>query len=186
MDKTRRELFNRLLDEHGNRIYAFAFGLCGNETEACDMVAEAFMKAYRSFDGYDKGKPFYSWIYKITQNIYLDRMRSAARRKTVSAEDLGEGVLESIRAHEKRNDLDESPDSRAQNRETAAMIQKALDKMPAEFREALMLCDMMQMDYKRISGILGVPIGTVRSRIFRGRCFLRDILKPYISEGRPV
>lgn len=179
----KRQLFRRLLRENGDKIYSFALGLVGNKDEAADMVSEAFARALRNFDRFEAGRNFHSWLFKIVQNIYIDKKRRLEQRKTVSIEE----VVKTDERGRKLDDLwessDPAPDEDMLRSERVSSVQGALGKIPSTFRDPLMLCDMFSMSYDQISQSLKLPVGTVRSRIFRGRQMLRDLMRSYVEGG---
>ena len=176
-------MFRRLLDERGDRVYSFAMALTGSEQAAEEVTAEAFARALKNFARYDPSRPFESWLYKIVQNIHFDVSRRRKTRPTVSldAADDDDGRDRSL--GEKRGDRIALPDRELVGREEAGMVRMALTRVPEKFREPLTLCDVMGMSYEDISSLLRLPIGTVRSRIFRGRQIFRKIIEPYHALG---
>ncbi|MFH1724320.1 MAG: sigma-70 family RNA polymerase sigma factor [Elusimicrobiota bacterium] len=181
--RAKRLLFRRLLRENGDKIYSFAFSLAGNEPDAADLVAEAFARALRGFGHYEAERDFHSWMFKIVQNIYIDRKRRLEHRKTVSIENMAGRDEDGGRLQDRWESPEPPPDQELLRDEASSNIRKALARLPDAFREPLMLCDMFSMSYGRISETLKVPVGTVRSRIFRGRQLLRDVMRPYVEEG---
>jgi len=175
-NEEKRLRFERLLVECGDRIYSFAFGLTGNDADASDLVAEAWARALKSIDRFDERHALHSYLFKIVQNLYIDRRRRLETRKTVPLENLG-GDREDDRPGEQRAWTKEpSLDFELDLEETRAAV-------PEPYREALSLCDMMELDYKQISQLVGVPVGTVRSRIFRGRELFRKAMRAYAEGG---
>jgi len=184
-DRDKRVLFRRLLAENGDKIYSFALGLSGNPTEAEDLVSEAFAKALKNFDRYDPSKGFHSWLFKMVQNMHIDRKRRLETRRTVaieglSAKDAKSSFADSLRSAEPEVDHGLSA------AESAEAVRKGLLQVPEDFKSPLMMCDMFSMSYEEIASRLGIPVGTVRSRIFRGRKILRGILAPYVREGGSI
>lgn len=173
--------FEKLLEKGGDRAFHFAFRLAGNEQDARDLVQEAFLRAYERLDDYDPNKPFDAWIGTILRNIFIDGVRRLSHRQTVSmdaepregAEPLSDRLSEGGRAA-----LD-----RLAAEEADRMVQAALQKVDPEMRTALVLCDMEAMSYEDVAKVMGCPIGTVRSRLFRGRARLRRMLERYVATG---
>lgn len=179
----KRELFKRLLAEHGDRAYAFAFSLSGNEADASDLVAEGFLRALKALDRYDETRPFQSWIFKILQNVFVDWTRQRARTSSI---DEGWEEEDAPRPAEKLVSAEPGPDAAPGREETRTMVRRALRRLPPEYRAPLALCDMSGLSYEEIAKVLGCPVGTVRSRIFRGRRMFRDYLDAYFKEGGTV
>ncbi|MFH2205167.1 MAG: sigma-70 family RNA polymerase sigma factor [Elusimicrobiota bacterium] len=183
LNQARREMFRRLLEEKGDRIYSFAVTLAGGEQEAADITAEAFARALKSFARYDPARPFESWLYKIVQNVYFDVKRRQKTRPTVSLDEADDGGDDRRTLGERKSDRARLPEQELAAQEERSMVRAALGRTPAVYREPLALCDLMGMSYEDISRFLRLPIGTVRSRIFRGRQILKKIIEPYYVAG---
>jgi RNA polymerase sigma factor (sigma-70 family) len=151
---------------HGRKIYNYAYRLTGNPHDAKDLVQEVLLRVRRGLDGYTPGS-FDGWLWRITRNAFLDDVRKRNRRPTSPLPDdldrlatasspAADDVLASIRLGED--------------------VQKALLDLPEDFREAIVMCDIIGMSYEEIAHAIDAPIGTVRSRIHRGRKQLKDRL----------
>jgi RNA polymerase sigma-70 factor, ECF subfamily len=151
--------------DHGRRIYAFAYRLTGNAHDANDLVQEVLIRVRRGLRSYRPGS-FEGWLWRITRNAFLDEVRRRGRRPTVP---LPEGDL---------GHMGSSPDPDAELSRTrlGEEVQAALLDLPYEFREAVVLCDVVGLTYDEIAESVGIPIGTVRSRIHRGRRLLKELL----------
>jgi RNA polymerase sigma-70 factor (ECF subfamily) len=174
----RSALFEHLIRNTHKQAYSLAYRLTGNNAEAEDLVQEAFVRAYRFFHRYDEALPFSSWLYRIMTNAHIDMVRRRGRLKTTSLEGAGaEGsgtwdVADTqARADEKmlHNALDEP-------------VQRGLASMTAEFRMAVLLADVEGLAYEEVADIMGTSVGTVRSRIHRGRKQLRTFLLKHAPE----
>ena len=148
---------------YGRTIYNFAYRLTGNRDDASDLAQEVLLRVRKGLRSYRPGS-FEGWLWRITRNAFIDETRRRKRRPTVPLPD-NEGpatspgadeVLASIRLGEE--------------------IQQALLELPIEFREAVVMCDVVGLSYDEISEAAEVPVGTVRSRIHRGRKMLRERL----------
>lgn len=151
---------------HGRKIYNFAYRLCGDPDDAADLVQEVLLRVRRGLEHYQPGS-FEGWLWRITHNVFIDEVRRRKRRPTSPLPDSVDhwGVHSSPGADE----------------ELAAMrigedIQRALLALPYDFREAVVMCDVLGLSYDEIAGAVAVPVGTVRSRIHRGRKLLREAL----------
>jgi RNA polymerase sigma-70 factor (ECF subfamily) len=155
--------WEEIAERYGDTVYTMAYRLTGDRDEARDLAQDVFVRVYRNLDRYRPGT-FEGWLYRITKNLFLDRMR---RRSRVRLEPLpdeewrqpsetGPGPAESIEADVLRGDLE-----------------VALESLPAAFRTAVVLCDVQGLSYEEIAVATGWPVGTVRSRIHRGRKLLR-------------
>lgn len=178
---SRQELFSELLGKFGDKAYNFAFRLTGNETEASDLVQEAFMKAYERLDEYDPGKAFDAWLGTILHNIYVDNFRKHGQREMVSldAEDEAEGFSVKDALADPAKPVLEA----LSGDEADRSVQRALDRLDPEMRTAIVLCDMEGASYEDAAAVMGCPVGTVRSRLARGRSKLRQLLSSYADKG---
>jgi len=151
---------------YGRKIYNFAYRLTGNPDDAHDLVQEVLLRVRRGLADYRPGS-FEGWLWRITRNAFLDDVRRKKRRPTSP---LPEEVDRWDRA------TSESADSEYARISLGDDIQKALLELPVDFREAVVLCDVVGLSYQEIAHAVAVPIGTVRSRIHRGRNMLRELL----------
>jgi RNA polymerase sigma-70 factor (ECF subfamily) len=151
---------------YGRKIYNFAYRLTGNPDDAHDLVQEVLLRVRRGLADYRPGS-FEGWLWRITRNAFLDDVRRKKRRPTSP---LPEEVDRWDRA------TSESADSEYARISLGDDIQKALLELPVDFREAVVLCDVVGLSYQEIAHAVAVPIGTVRSRIHRGRSMLRELL----------
>jgi RNA polymerase sigma-70 factor (ECF subfamily) len=177
MDERLQREFDELVYRYYQQAYNIAYRLTGNAADAEDLVQEAFLRAYRFFDRYDRSMPFMNWFNRILTNLYIDEYRRRGRLRTVSIdevysnEDGDEGTTMDI--------PDSAPDplERALSNEYREAIHEALQHLSPEFRVAVVLADMEGYSYEEIAEITKTSIGTVRSRIHRGRKQLRDQIK---------
>lgn len=151
---------------HGRKIYNFAYRLCGDPDDAADLVQEVLLRVRRGLENYQPGS-FDGWLWRITHNVFIDEIRRRKRRPTTPLPD----AVDRWGAHS-------SPGA---DEQLAAMrigddIQRALLDLPYDFREAVVMCDVIGLSYEEIAAATAVPVGTVRSRIHRGRKLLRDAL----------
>ena len=158
---TRDEAFEAEALPHLRSLYGTAYRMTRNAADAEDLVQETFLRAYRAFDGFTPGTNIRAWLYTILHRARTDAFRKAGRSpRTVELE--GEGPA-----------VPPPQDALASGGEE---LQRALDALPDVFREAVVLRDVEDFSYDEIARILEVPIGTVMSRIHRGRAQLRKIL----------
>jgi RNA polymerase sigma-70 factor (ECF subfamily) len=168
----RTELFESLLKSSYRQAFSLASRLTGNAAEAEDLVQETFLRAYRFFHRYDESLPFTSWLYRIMTNAHIDTVRRKGRIKTMSLEQPPVGGMQQweIADHEAVPDRTMMRDTMGES------VQQALGSMTPEFRTAVLLADVEGMAYEEIAEIMDTSIGTVRSRIHRGRKQLRRFL----------
>jgi len=151
-------------------LYNHAFWLAGNRAEAEDIVQETLFKSLRAFDSFQSSTNFKAWIFCILRNTFLTSRTGIAASRTVFLED-----------HASPFDIaaaDPSPEENVIHLDNQMVLQDALGRLHPSLREVLLLCDVEEMKYKDIALILGVPIGTVMSRISRARQALRGLLRP--------
>lgn len=158
--------WSELVAQHGDRVYRLAFRLCGNAHDAEDITQEAFIRVFRSLDRYKPGT-FEGWMHRIVTNLFLDMAR---RRSRIRFETLPEDA-------ERVPGLERSPEQVLSDETFDPVLQAALDNLTPEFRAAVVLSDIEDLSYEEVGRILGVKMGTVRSRIHRGRAALRAELE---------
>ncbi len=151
---------------YGRKIYNFAYRLTGNPDDAHDLVQEVLLRVRRGLATYQPGS-FEGWLWRITRNAFLDDVRRQKRRPTAP---LPDEVDRWDRASSEPADVEYARISLGDD------IQKALLELPIDFREAVILCDVVGLSYEEIARAVAVPIGTVRSRIHRGRKMLKELL----------
>lgn len=174
-----RRAFNHLVERHQSGAYALALRMLGNPDVAADVTQDAFVSAFRAIASC-KGDTFRPWLYRIVSNGCYDYWRAQGRHPTTSLD----AELESSRDDTASDaalpsaliDPTWDPERIALRAELIEHIQQALLKLPAEQRLAVILSDMQGFAYEEIAGVMGTSVGTVKSRIFRARGHLRDIL----------
>ncbi len=174
-------VFEKELLPHIDALKTFAFHLAYNEEDANDLVQETYMKAYRFIDKYIEGTNAKAWLFKILKNAYINEYRKKSKQPTkVDFED----IVNYHDSDDKNNtgylDLREEIFENMMGDE----VTNAINKLPIDFRTVILLCDVEGFTYEEISKIINVPIGTVRSRLFRARNMLKEKLKEYaLSKG---
>jgi RNA polymerase sigma factor (sigma-70 family) len=143
-----------------------AYRLTGNDADAHDLVQDVLLRVRRGLETYRPGS-LEGWLSRITTNAFLDDVRKRRRRPTVALPEDADRVLV---------DVGSSPDDVLATMTLPADVQQALMALPEDFRAAVVLCDVVGQQYDEIADDLGIPIGTVRSRIHRGRALLREAL----------
>ena len=158
---------------HSARVYRLAYRLTGNPHDAEDLTQEVFVRVFRSLASYTPGT-FEGWLHRITTNLFLDLAR---RRQRIRFEGLGHEV------EGRMSGADPTPAEAFDDRHLDGDIQAALKDLAPEYRAAVVLCDIEGLSYEEIGATLGVKLGTVRSRIHRGRQALRDYLAAHPQQG---
>ena len=160
---------------HSARVYRLAYRLTGNKHDADDLTQDVFVRVFRSLNNYTPGN-FEGWLHRITTNLFLD---GARRKQRVRFDPLGDDAPDRLASREPE------PDQTYADRTWDADVQRALDALSPEFRAAVVLCDVEGLSYEEIAATLDVKIGTVRSRIHRGRAQLRESLAHRAPTARP-
>lgn len=169
-----REQFERYAEENFISAYRTAMRLTRHTEEASDLTQEAILRAYKNFDKFD-GKNFKAWLLKILTNIYINKYRKKEREAPITA-------LEEIPNYMPASPEEEMPDRQLFDELLGSEVEDALEKVPEDFRIVIILCDIEQMSYEEIAQTLEIPIGTVRSRLARGRSTLRNELGQYAKK----
>ncbi|MFB4310542.1 RNA polymerase sigma factor SigE [Actinomadura sp. GTD37] len=159
--------WDEVVREHSARVYRLAYRLTGNQHDAEDLTQEVFVRVFRSLSNYTPGT-FEGWLHRITTNLFLDMAR---RRQRIRFEGLADDAAERLQGREP------TPAQAFDDTNFDADVQAALDALAPEYRAAVVLCDIEGLSYEEISATLGVKLGTVRSRIHRGRAQLRSALE---------
>ncbi len=165
-----REAFSELVRRYYERIYGTIYSLVGDRDDAEDLAQEAFLKAYRSLSSFRSQSRFYTWIYRIGVNCCLDWMKSRNRRRDVSLEREPWGP-DGIFRHP------QASDAGVLRKELQAILEQAMEALPVEYRATLVLREIDGLAYDEIAYALGCSVGTVKSRLFRSRAKLREVLE---------
>jgi RNA polymerase sigma-70 factor (ECF subfamily) len=174
--EARREAFEREALPHLDAIYRVALRLAGDTHDADDLVQETMLRALRAWDQYRPGTNARAWLLTILRNAFVNRYRRARRRGEVV--DVHE--IESFTVFPDAPDAD--PEGDFFSRIVDDEVVRAIDALPPDFREVLVLSDLEGLPYAEIAGIVGVPVGTVKSRLFRARQHLQQRLYAYAVE----
>ncbi|MCS3491335.1 MULTISPECIES: RNA polymerase sigma factor SigE [Micrococcaceae] len=174
--ETTTPTWDQMVQEHGQRVFRLSYRLTGNRQDAEDLSQEAFVRAFKALENYTPGT-MGGWLHRITTNLFLDQARRKSKirfdRFAEGSEDRMPGTAVTPERYFEFNNLDVD-------------VQEALRALSPEFRAAIVLCDMEGFSYEEVSRILDVKLGTVRSRIHRGRAMLRDALAHRNPANRPA
>jgi RNA polymerase sigma-70 factor, ECF subfamily len=168
-----------IVQRFNRRIYNICYRFVGSADSAEDLTQEVFIKVYRTLDSFDSEKAsLNTWITTVTRNLLVDHFRKTKYDRATDSLDTAPGEDEERQSiGDKLADSGPSPDSQIEGRETKELVHKALQKLSPELREAVILRDLQDMDYRDIAQVLKVPEGTVKSRINRGRTELARLLQ---------
>jgi len=168
--------FQSMVSETKRRAYTMAFQLTRNASDAEDLMQETFVKAWKGYESYVPGRPFLNWLLRIMQRAYLDSLRRENPiRKAESLNSLvspSDGEVQELPIP----DLKPNPEQTLIGDEFRAELQSALAELPEVYRTAIVMCDLEELSYAEIADFQRTTIGTVRSRIHRGRRLLREIV----------
>jgi RNA polymerase sigma-70 factor (ECF subfamily) len=176
-EQTRADFEQRMRDSY-RQVYSLALRLSGNTQEAEDIVQEAYVRAFRFFHRFDTSLSFTSWMFRILSNVHIDSARKRSKFKTCSLDrpnNLSDSAWDIA-------DASGSPDKMIEENQLEDTVQLGLMSMSAEFRTAVLLADVEGLAYEEIAEIMKTSIGTVRSRIHRGRIQLRQYLEQAAPE----
>ena len=158
-----------------DQLYNFAHWLAQNREEAEDLVQETYAKALKGFSSFQPGTNFRAWMYRILRNTFLTSRTGLKATMTVPLDADKDDAVMPVAA--------ENPESIFIDRANQQLMQSAIEELPLHFREILLLCEVEEMSYQEIAEALAIPIGTVMSRLSRGRGALRDILRRKLGGG---
>ncbi|MGL5827102.1 MAG: RNA polymerase sigma factor SigE [Nocardioides sp.] len=158
--------WHEIVERHSDRVYRLAYRLTGNRPDAEDLTQEVFVRVFRSLDTYTPGT-FAGWLHRITTNLFLDQARRKQRIRFDALTDTRAAFIVGA---------DAEPGAAVIERHFDDDVEGALAALPPDFRAAVVLCDVEGLSYDEIADILGAKLGTVRSRIHRGRAMLRQAL----------
>ncbi|MFZ0869003.1 MAG: sigma-70 family RNA polymerase sigma factor [Candidatus Sulfotelmatobacter sp.] len=151
------------------QLYNFANWLTQNREEAEDLVQETYAKALKGFASFQSGTNFRAWIYRILRNSFLTSRTGLKATMTVPLDPEENGPELAVER--------DTPETILFERSDRELLQRAIDELPVYFREILLLCDVEEMSYQEIAATLGIPIGTVMSRLYRARRALRETVR---------
>lgn len=175
--RTRKE-FEELALRHLDGLYAAALRLTRNTRDAEDLVQDAILRAWRFFDKFERGTNIKAWLFKILTNTFINRYRRVTKEKSIVEGQDRDSVQERVSSHEAA-EQSADPERYLLERVLSDDVLEAIDSIPVDFRLAVILADLQDFSYKEIADILEVPVGTVMSRLFRGRRLLQKQLAEY-------
>lgn len=168
------EAFEPLVEKYKRKVFRLAYQVLRDQEEALDVAQEAFVKAFRALPAFKGDSAFYTWLFRITMNVALDRKRQrATRAKSLGAEDVPPEEWERT-----ATSTDPDPEDVATGAERRERIRKGLDSLSEHHRAIIILSDIEGLQYREIAEVLGIPMGTVMSRLHHARKRLREVLGP--------
>ena len=173
-----RERFGDLVERYQGRLVNYLFRLLRNADEAHEMAQEVFLKVYQVLDRYDPQFKFSTWLFRVAQNAAIDQIRRR-RLKLVSLQQ--EDVEGETREWELPSP-DRGPYGHLRNRERGEALQEAIDGLPWEYRELIVLRHFGELPYEEIAKLKRMPLGTVKNKLFRGRQMLKERLEDFMTD----
>ncbi len=169
------ESFEELAMPLFDQLYNFAHWLTQNRDEAEDLVQETYLKALKGFSSFQPGTNFRAWMYRILRNTFLTSRTGLQATSTVPLDAEADGPELAVE--------NENPETILMRLTDSNLLQSAIEGLPVQYREILLLCEVEEMSYQEIAETLAIPIGTVMSRLSRARKRLRDGLRPQLQKG---
>jgi RNA polymerase sigma-70 factor (ECF subfamily) len=167
---------------HLDAMYGTAYRLARNPRDAEDLVQEALLRAYRFWDTFEKDSNCKAWLLRILTNTFINEyQRRRRQREVLDAATAEQSATDGVLVHEGAQ-AQKSPEGMMLERSVSDDVQRALDALPADFRTAVVLCDVEGLAYKEIAEVMDCPVGTVMSRLFRGRRLLQQSLAQFAAE----
>jgi RNA polymerase sigma-70 factor (ECF subfamily) len=177
------DCYDVLVERYKVRLFNYLYRLTNNRDEAEEIAQEAFVKAYIHADKYKTIAKFSTWLYTIATNLVRNRIRSRSRApQLVSLWTRGWNDSEEERMLE-IEDPQRTPDEAMNDAELSSVINQAIAKIPARYRESFVLREINELSYEEIAAVTGLKLGTVRSRINRARNFFRQLVAPVVEKG---
>ncbi|OHB44454.1 MAG: hypothetical protein A3K50_06520 [Planctomycetes bacterium RIFOXYD12_FULL_42_12] len=185
-ENKRRKEFEDIAMEHLDSLFSMAIRLVFNKEAAEDLVQETYLKAYRFFDTFQKGTNIKAWLFKILRNTFINKYRKTVNLPSeIFYEDV-ESVNSNL-SYKQESDSAELTDTlETKYNDLGSLmeddVKRAIDSLPIEYKEAILLSDVEELSYNDIAEITNVPIGTVKSRLNRGRKLLQKSLWEYAKD----
>lgn len=178
-ERKKQQDFNEEIIPHLDALYNFGLRLTSDPNDAEDLVQDTIVKAYRFFTSYEKGTNAKAWLFRILKNSYINNYRKKSKKPQEVDYDEVATFYETIRAERtETSDLEDKMFRELIDDD----ISNALDEIPEDFRTVVLLCDVEEFTYEEIANMLDVPIGTIRSRLHRGRNLLKAQLLEYAEK----
>ncbi|RJG17613.1 RNA polymerase sigma factor SigW [Paenibacillus thiaminolyticus] len=166
--------FAEIVELYKDKIYHLAYRMLNNRHEAEDVVQDTFLRVYRNLDRYDENQKFSTWIYRIGTNLCIDRLRKRKPNYSLDAEMTEQ---EGVDGYAMIPSDDRTPESYLIVSETQRMVQEAINSLPSKYRSVMVLRYLQDMSLQEISDVLDMPVTTIKTRVHRGREFLRKKLE---------
>ena len=183
VNMTTREDFTHDAMQHAPQLFSTAMRMTRNRSDAEDLVQETFIKAWRSFTTYQQGTNLRAWLFRIMTNTYINKYNAQQRKPTeTELDDVEELFLYKRLGAVDQSQLSQSAEDQMLSLFTDDEVKKALEELPDQFRIPVLMSDVEGFSYKEIAEILEIPLGTVMSRLHRGRKAMQKMLYEYAKE----
>lgn len=173
--------FSALMDRHFSMIYNLALRMAGNPDDASDLTQEVMIKLFKNIGAFEGKSKFSTWVYRVASNTCLDELRKIKRRSAASLD--AEYETQDGRGVYEVEDTSPTPEVSAERAELKDIVAKAVSRLGEEYRTAVILRDINGLSYTEIAEVIGCSVGTVKSRISRGRASLKEILEKDFNIG---
>ncbi|MHB1846722.1 MAG: sigma-70 family RNA polymerase sigma factor [Deltaproteobacteria bacterium] len=178
---TTREEFELLALDHIDPLYSAALRLTKNDRDAEDLVQDTYLRAFRFFDKFERGTNIKAWLFKILTNTFINRYRRKVKERSVVEGSERETVHDRFMSRD-ATDFAANPEQYLFDRLLSDDVLRSIDALPVDFRLVVILADLQEFSYKEIAEIIECPVGTVMSRLYRGRKLLQKSLHHYAQE----
>jgi len=179
--REKRTEFERQALVHTDALYGAAYRLTRNARDAEDLVQDSLLRAYRFWDSFEQDSNCKAWLLRIVTNTFINEYQRRKRsREVLDAATAEQDTTDGVLIHADANDR-QTPERALLDRSVSDDVQRALDALPDDFRTAVVLCDVQGLSYKEIAEIMQTPVGTVMSRLFRGRKLLATSLRDFAA-----
>lgn len=166
--------FAELVDIYQDKLFHMAYRMLNNRQEAEDVVQDTFLRVYKNLDRFDETMKFSTWIYRIATNLCIDRLR---RRKPVYSLDAESNEYEGLDGYSMIPSDNRTPESELLLSDTQRIIHQAIDSLPAKYKSVMVLRYIQDLSLQEVGDILDMPVTTIKTRVHRGREFLRKKLE---------
>ena len=174
------EAYLRLLTQHDRWLATYVYSLVSSTADAQDILQEVKVTMWKHFANFEAGTNFRAWLFKILTNTFINKYRRSVKERNLSDDHERESVAANFFSHD-ATDQAANPEDFLLERVMSEDVLKAIDTLPIDFRMVVILADLQEFSYKEIAEILECPVGTVMSRLFRGRKLLQKALRDYAA-----
>ena len=185
LDRCRRgemAAFGPLVTKYQDRVYNAILRMCGNPDDAEELCQEAFVKALQNIGRFRQDSQLYTWLFRIAVNLTISHRRRGGRAKVFSLDSGGNGGEQGQRAQDALPDHRQPrPEAAVEADDAHQRVLAAIGELGGEFQTVVVLRDMEDMNYEQISDVLAIPVGTVKSRLYRARCMLQEKLQDLMA-----